>query len=111
MKVNSRAKFEKYPLFKPLSQNIEILTPREDDISSKMGQKGHIGLSCNNIDRWKVLSSELFMYKTFLSKFWSFNLMCWRHQPKVGSKAGPNSYVIKRWISKIKWTLRWGIRL
>ena len=51
MKVNSRAKFEKYPLFKPLSQNIEILTPREDDISSKMGQKGHIGLSCNNIDR------------------------------------------------------------
>ena len=53
MKVNSTAKFEKHSLFKPLSQNVEILTPRKDDINSKMGQKGHIGISCNNIDRWK----------------------------------------------------------
>ena len=41
MKVNVKEKFEvKYSFSKPLSQNIEVLTPREDVINSKMSQKG-----------------------------------------------------------------------
>ena len=54
----------------------------------------HVTILIDESQELKVLSGELFIYKTFLSKFWSFNLMWWRHQPKVGSKACPSSYVM-----------------
>ena len=40
MKDNGKKKFEmKYSFLKPLSENVEVLTPRGDVINPEMGQK------------------------------------------------------------------------
>ena len=99
MKVNSKGKLDvKYSLLKPLSQYIEVLAPRYDVINPKIGVKNvQIGVSCNNLDRKikmkiKLLWGKLFVYETFLSNFWDFDSIWWRHQPKIGSKKGPKPY-------------------
>ena len=43
---------------KPLSQNIEVLTPRGDVINPKMDQKFLICISCTNVDRKMKIKSK-----------------------------------------------------
>ena len=73
---------------------------RGDGINPKMGQKVQTGISCTNIDiKMKIKGKRnfevnyLFMKPFVLSVFWRFEASWWRHQPKIGSKRGPNSYI------------------
>ena len=65
--ANNKGTFEvKYSILKPLSPNLEVLTPHGDVINPKLGQKVLFGISCTNVDRKIKIKSKRYFAVNYL---------------------------------------------